>query len=124
VPAVQQTANTSGLTLWNEHIHRKGILVGLKVDNRSTYNEALKFYDCFLTTSGRLVSGGAAEAREDFDTHTASGKVRVELSVPAGEFVSLSEDDLNEAVFLGDARVVGSTTTSDCIVVAQYRLDR
>lgn len=121
MPTVQQTANTSGLSLWTEALHRKVQLVGLQIDNRSLYNEMIQVYDCFLTTSGRLVSGGAAGSQEDFDTYTASGKIKLQVSVPAGEVMSLGEEDLKEAEFLGDGRVVGDTTTSDCVIVARYR---
>lgn len=117
----RQTSNTSGLTLWSEHIHKKAQLVGLQMENLYTAQVKVKLYDNFLTTSGRLASGGAAESREDFDTYTASGKIRFERTVPMGESLSFDERALAGVEFLGDARVVGDATTSDLVVIAQYR---
>ncbi|MDP2953979.1 MAG: hypothetical protein Q8O76_11770, partial [Chloroflexota bacterium] len=62
--------------------------MGLQLENLHTAQVKVKLYDNFLTTSGRLVSGGAAESREDFDTHTASGKIRFEVTVPMGQSLS------------------------------------
>ena len=121
MPTARQTSNTSGLTLWNEHIHRKAELLGLKIENLYTAQVNVKLYDNFLTASGKLVSGGASESREDFATHTASGKIRFEVTAPAGESLSYGEEDLKGVEFLGDARVVGGVTTANCIVITQYR---
>lgn len=121
MPTARQTSNTSGLALWSENIHKRAQLVGVQIENLYTGQVNVKLYDNFLTTSGRLVSGGAAENREDFDTHTASGKIRFEKPVPMGASLSYGEEQLKGVEFLGDARVVGDVTTSDLVVIAQYR---
>ena len=122
MPSIKASANTSGAVLWNAHEHKKGILEGLKVDNQSIYNEKIDLLDCFSTDSGKTNAAGAAQASEDFETAVASGKVRLQVTVPAGEFMSFGKEDVKECTFLGKAYVRGDTTTSDCVIVAQYHL--
>lgn len=122
MPSVQTDAYTSGRLLWNEHEHKKGILEGLKIDNQSIYDQTIKLYDCFTTDASKTNAAGATQAAEDFETHVLSGKIRLQTTVPTGELVSLGQEDLKEVTFLGKAYVVAGTTTADCIVVAQYRL--
>ena len=122
MPSIKQTANTSGLALWNAHEHKRGILEGLKVDNPSAYDEKIELLDCFSTDASKTTAAGAAQAAEDFASEVASGKVRLQMTVPTGEFVSLGKEDLEEMTFLGKAYVRGDTTTSDCVVVAHYSL--
>lgn len=120
MPSVKVTANTSGAVLWNAHEHKKAELTGLKVDNQSVNNITLKFQDCFITDASKTNALGATQAAEDFSTLIASGKVRMQATVPTGEFVSFPKDDLEGCEFLGAATVIASVTTSDCVIVAQY----
>ena len=121
-PSIQTDAYTSGRALWNEAKHKRGELVGLKVDNRSAYVEELDLYDGFTTTASKTMAAGATQASEDLGaTDVLSGKIRARITVPAGEFHSLGQEDLKEVAFLGKAWVVASTTTADCIIIAQYR---
>lgn len=123
MPSIEQTAYTSGKALWNMHEHKKGILDGLKIDNKSIYDEKISLYDGFTTDSSKTNAAGAAQASEDLGTsHVLSGKVRLQVTVPSGEFISFGKEDLQEITFLGKAWVMGDTTSSDCIVVAQYHL--
>ena len=116
-------SHTSGSALWNIHEHKKGELLGLKIDNQSIYNLKLELMDCFDSDAGKLGSTGATQAAEDLgDTAAASGKRRLQVTVPAGDFLSLGEEDLRGIEFLGAPKVIGSTVTSDCVVVAQYRM--
>lgn len=123
MPTKKETADTAGKTLWNEHIHKKAVLTGVQINNKSEYNEDLSFRDCFLAMSSKACSGGGAIAPEYLGVSGfASGLVKLEVSVPAGEFVSLGEEDLKNCEFIGKGAVIGSATTSDCVVVAQYQL--
>lgn len=124
MPSIKATANTSGAVLWTPVSGGplKGILQGLKIDNPTIYDEKLELLDCFSTDASKAVAAGAAQGAEDFVSQVASGKIRLQMTVPAGDFVSLGKEDLKEITFLGAAYVRGSTTTSDCVVVAQYSL--
>jgi hypothetical protein len=122
MPAIKTTANTSGAALWNQNTHKKGSLLGLKVDNQSANPMKLDLLDCFTTTASKANSNSATQAAEDFQTAVASGKVRFQMTVPTGDFVSLGKEDLREVTFLGKAYVRGDATTSDCVVVATYKL--
>lgn len=122
MPAIKQTMNTSGLALWNAHEHKKGELLGLTIDNQHTAEEQVKLYDCF-TTDASTAQAGTTQAAENLGTtHPLSGKVRLQLTVPTGESVSLGQEDLKGTEFLGAGYVVGSVETSDCIVIARYQL--
>jgi len=122
MPAIKVTANTSGLALWNAHEHKRGVLLGLRVDNPSINDEKIELIDGFKTDASKTNAAGAAQAIEDFLTDVASGKIRLQMTVPAGDFVSLGKDDLREVTFLGKSYVRGDTTTSDCVVTAMYEL--
>ena len=124
MPAVKQTANTSGLLLWNIHEHKKGFLDGLTIDNQHTAEEKVNLYDCFTTDASKTGATGATQAAENLGTtHPLSGKIRLQLTAPAGESVKLGQEDCKGIDFLGAAYVVGSVETSDCVVVAQYHLE-
>lgn len=123
MPAIKVTANTSGAALWNAHEHKIGILEGLKIDNPTIYDEKIDLLDAFTTDASKLNSTGATVAAEDLgSTVLASGRVRLQMTVPLGESLSLGKEDLQEVTFLGKAYARGSTTTSDCVVIAQYKL--
>lgn len=119
----KQTANTSGLTLWNFHEHKVGILEGLQINNQSANVEKIQLYDQFVTDASKTMAADAAQAAESYGSgHPLSGICRVEVSVPAGEFLGLGKEDLPDVKFLGACAVVGSTQSSDCVVIAQYDL--
>lgn len=116
-------AHTSGVLLFNAHEHKVADLVGLRIDNSSINNEKIELLDGFTTDAGKLNATGATQAAEDLGTTTvASGLIRLQMTVPAGEFQSLGKEDLREVVFLGAGYVRGSVNTSDCVVVASYKL--
>lgn len=121
MPAVRQDAYTSGRLLFNSNLHRRTQLVGLSVDNQGVVDQKIELYDGFTTTASKTNAAGATQAAEDFTTDVLSGKRRLQITVPVGQFVSLEERALKEVTFLGKAWVVASTTTSDCVVVAQYK---
>lgn len=112
-------ANTAAMRLWAANEHKKGDLLGLKLDNQHNTEVNLKFRDSFTTDAG-YTSGGAAYAAESLISGSAVG--RMEVTVPPGECISLGKDDLEGIEFLGRAKVIADVTTSNCIITAQYRL--
>lgn len=124
MPAKQVTADTAGQTLFTivSGAGLKGQAEGLKIDNQHSTPEKIQLYDCFTTDPSNTMAAGAAQAGEDFFAAVLSGKVRFQMTVPAGESVSLGKEDLLEVTFFGKAYVVGSSTSSDCVVIAQYSL--
>lgn len=122
-PAIKHDAYTSGRLLWNESKHKKTELIGLTVDNQGSVPNTIKMYDCFTAVSGKYASGGATYSQEDLGaTNVLSGKIRKQLTVPAGETVHLSESDVKETTFLGKVYAVATTTDTDCIITCQYQL--
>jgi hypothetical protein len=125
MPSKQVQAYTSGHTgaLWNAHEHKKGVLGGLTIDNKHTVQETVKLYDCFTTDASKTGSTGATQAAENFGTtNVLSGKVRLQVTVPAGEAQNLGENELKDIEFLGKATAIASVESSQCVIVAQYRL--
>jgi hypothetical protein len=123
MPSKRVTAYTSGFAglLFNERTHHKVELTGITVDNRHTTQETIKFYDCFTTTSGHFMSGGAAQGSENLGTtNVLSGIVRQEFTVPTGETLIRGTEDLKGTVFLGRGAAIASAETSDCVIVCQY----
>jgi len=109
-------ARTAGATLWNVHEHKKGELLGLKVDNDTVQPETIQVRDTFTTDTG-YTSGGSA-----YTGVLTSGYGRLRITVPAGDVVSLGEEDLKGIEYLGMAVAVASVEASGCIITAQYRL--
>ena len=112
----------SGL-LWNPHKHKRAELLGLTIDNQNTVAQKIKLYDGFGTTSSKTGATGAEQAAEFRGTsNVLSGLTRLELTVPAGETQKLGKEDCEGIEFLGRANAIADTTTSDCIIIAQYKL--
>jgi len=112
-------AQTNGMYLWLENEHKKGILDGLKIDNQSVYTEKINLKDAFSTDAG-YTSGGSAYSAQALVSGSAINKFQI--TVAAGDVISLGEEDLKGLEFLGRATVVADTTTSNCIITGQYHL--
>lgn len=124
MPTARTTAYISGHSglLWNQQVHKKADLLGLTIDNRHTSLETIKLYDCFTATSGKAGATGTAMSQEDLGTtHVLSGKVRLEVTVPASETLKLGQEDCKGIEFLGKVSVIASVETSDCVIIAQYQ---
>ena len=122
VQAYPLTSGYAGL-LWNAHEHKKAELLGLTVDNLHTAPQTIKLYDGFDTDASKTGSTGATQAAEYLMlSGVGSGLIRQQLTVPAGETVSLGEEDLRGTEFLGRGTAVASALSSDCIVICRYKL--
>jgi len=108
--------------LWNAHKHKRAELTGLTIDNQYTAEETIKLYDGFATDASKTGAAGATQAAEFLGTsNVQSGFTRLQLTVPAGESVKLSEQDCKGIEFLGRASAIAGVTTSDCVIIAQYK---
>lgn len=122
-PTVKVTANTSGVAIFNLNEHKTAELLGLRVDNRAAQDVKIDLLDCFTTDASKLNATGATQAAEDLgSTAVASGRIRLQLTVPTLESISLGKPDLEEVTFLGKGYVRGDLTTSDAVIVASYKL--
>lgn len=122
VQAYPYTSGYAGL-LWNEQVHKKAELLGLTVDNQHNAAETVLLYDGFDTDASKAAATGATQAAEYLKlSGVTSGLIRLQVTVPAGETVKLGEEDLRGIEFLGRASAVASALSSDCIIIAQYRL--
>ncbi|MBA7671407.1 hypothetical protein ES703_79565 [subsurface metagenome] len=109
--------------LWNAHEHKRAELLGLTIDNQNTVAQKVKLYDGFVTDASKTGAAGDTEAAEFKGTsNVQSGLIRLELTVPAGETHKLGKEDCEGIEFLGRANAIADTTTSDCIIIAQYKL--
>lgn len=113
------SATTAGQDLWGEHTHKKGHLLGLKIDNRDSNPEKITLRDNFVTDAG-YTSGGSAYSAETLSG--GGGLTKFQVTVPAGDSISLGEEDCRGLEFLGRVDAVGSVETSNCIITAQYKL--
>jgi len=122
VQAYPYTSGYPGL-LWNYHEHKKAELLGLTVDNQSIAEQTVKLYDGFDTDASKTGAAGATQAAEYLKlSGVTSGLIRLQLTVPAGETQKLGDEDCKGIEFLGRGTAVASTLTSDCVIIAQYRL--
>jgi len=109
--------------LWNAHKHKRAELLGLTIDNQYTAPQTIKLYDGFATDASRIGATKTAQAAEFKGTsNILSGLIRLELTVPTGETQKLGKEDCEGIEFLGRANAIADTTTSDCIIIAQYKL--
>ncbi|GAJ21631.1 unnamed protein product, partial [marine sediment metagenome] len=108
-------ASGSGL-LWNAHEHKRAELLGLTIDNQYTAAQKIRLYDGFATDASKTgATGTAQDAESKGALSVASGLIRLELTVPAGESQKLGKEDCEGIEFLGRANAIADTTTSDCI---------
>ena len=122
MPAKDITANTSGAALWNEELHKGAELLGVTIDNKHTEPETLQLMDCFATDASKLGSTGADQAAEYLGVSgCASGRLRLQMTVPAGETQKLGEEDCKGIEFIGSAYGIGSVTNTNCVIICQYR---
>ena len=109
--------------LWSAHEHKRAELLGLTVDNRHTAALKIQLYDGFATDASKTGSTGATQAAEFLGTsNVQSGLIRLEITLPAGKTQKLGKEDCEGIEFLGRANAIADTTTSDCIIIAQYKL--
>lgn len=109
--------------LWNAHEHKRAELLGLTIDNQYEAAQKIKLFDGFATDASKTGAAGATQDAEPLGSiNVASGLVRLELTVPAGETQKLGKEDCEGIEFLGRANAIADTTTSDCIIIAQYKL--
>ena len=111
----------TGADLWAKHEHKKGTLLGLKVDNQYSAAQKIRLMDNFVTDSGYTSGGSAYSAATYSGTGTAIKKLQI--TVPAGDVISLGEDDLKGIEFLGRAMAVATTSHGNTVITAQYKLD-
>jgi len=109
-------AHTTVQELWAAHEHKKGQLLGLKVDNQYSAAEKIQLLDDFTTDSG-YTSGGSAYA-----SAVVSNFTRMQVPGPAGDCISLGEEECKGIEFLGRALALGSAIASGCVITAQYKL--
>ncbi|KKN87054.1 hypothetical protein LCGC14_0263240 [marine sediment metagenome] len=108
--------------LWNAHRHKKAELLGLTIDNQSVANQTVSLYDGFVTIASRVGATGVVQAIEFLGvSNVISGLVRLQITVPTGETVKLGEEDCKGIEFIGRVNAMASTTTSDCVIIAQYQ---
>jgi len=109
--------------LFSAHQHKRAELLGLTIDNQHTAALKIQLYDGFVTDASKTGAAGATQAAEFKGTSSVlSGLIRLELTVPAGDTQKLGKEDCEGIEFLGRGNVVADTTTSDCIIIAQYKL--
>lgn len=122
---VQAYPSTSGFAgaLWNAHEHKRAELLGLTIDNQSPDDQTVKLMDGFATDASETGAADAAKAAEYLGvSNVISGFTRLQITVPATESVKLGEKDCKGIEFLGRGTAIASTLTSDCVIIAQYRL--
>ncbi|GAI45830.1 unnamed protein product [marine sediment metagenome] len=109
--------------LWSAHKHKRAELLGLTIDNRYTAPQTIKLYDGFATDTSKIGSTGDTQTAEFRGTsNVLSGLIRLEMTVPAGETQKLGEEDCKGIEFLGRANAIADVITSDCVIIAQYKL--
>jgi len=122
VQAYPYTSGYPGL-LWNAHEHKKAELLGLTVDNQSLADQKVQLFDGFDTDASKTGAAGATQAAEYLKlSGVTSGLIRLQFTVPTGESVKLGEEDCKGIEFLGRGTAVATSLTSDCVIIAQYRL--
>lgn len=109
--------------LWSAHEHKRAELLGLTIDNQYSAKQKIKLIDSFATDASKTGAAGATQAAEFRGTsNILSGLIRLELTVPPGETQKLGKEDCEGIEFLGRANAIADTTTSDCVIIAQYKL--
>ena len=109
--------------LWKAHEHKRAELLGLTIDNQYEAAQKVKLYDGFATDASKTgATGTTQDAESKGALSVASGLIRLELTVPAGESQKLGKEDCEGIEFLGRANAIADTTSSDCIIIAQYKL--
>jgi len=108
--------------LWNAHKHKRAELLGLTIDNQYSAEEKIQLHDGFVTDASKTGAAGATQAAEFLGTsNVQSGFIRFEITVPAGESVKVGKEDCEGIEFLGRANAIAGVTTSDCIILVQYK---
>jgi len=112
MPTARVTANTTAQTLWTTPKHHKGKLKALNIDNQSTVALTIRIQDVFTPDP----SAGVA-------TPTQQTIERVQITVAAGASVSLSEDSLVDAEFLGVVSAIANDIQAACVIIAIYEFE-
>jgi len=114
------SAVDTGVDMWAENEHKKGILLGLKVDNQYSSDQKIQLMDNIVTDSG-YTSGGSAYSAATYSGYGDAIK-KFQITVPAGDSVSLGKEDCKGIEFLGRAMAVATTSHGNTVITAQYKL--
>lgn len=114
------TATTTAAALASETPNAKIKPTGLKVDNKGAQDVAVKLEDSFTSDACKTTAGATYAAQ----TLTGTSRIlRLQVTVKAGQSVSLNEDDLKGIEFIGDIYHVEDVDEADCAIIAQFKVE-
>jgi len=106
------TSDTAAQTLFATPKHVVGRMSAINIDNQSTALRTLILQDIFTP-----------DASVGVTSPTEQTVVRHQISVSAGQSVSIDKNTLEDLRFLGTAKVAGDTTSTLCVIVANYHFE-
>lgn len=106
------TSNITAQTLFATPKHVVGRMSAINIDNQSAALRTLILQDIFTP-----------DASVGVTSPTEKEVVRLQISVAAGQSVSVDKNTLEDLRFLGTAKVIGDTSSSVCVIVANYHFE-
>jgi len=103
---------TTATTLFTTPEHQKGVITGLNVDNQSAVALTLILQDVFTP-----------DASVGQTSPSLQTIARLQISVAAGQSISVDRNSLENINILGIAKMLGSATQATCVIVANYHFE-
>lgn len=102
---------TTATTLFTTPEHQRGVITGLNIDNQYSTALTLILQDVFTTDA----SNGASA--------TTVTDARLQITVAAGQSVSVDRNSLENIKILGICKMLGSATSTLCVIIVNYNFE-
>lgn len=103
---------TIAQTIFATPKHQTGKVTAINIDNQSAGARTLIFQDIFTP-----------DASVGQTSPTEQTVVRLQITIAAGQSVSVDKNTLEDLRFLGTAKVVGDATSTLCVILTNYHFE-
>lgn len=103
---------TTAVTIFAAPEHQTGKITAINIDNQSAVARTLIFQDVFTP-----------DASVGTTSPTEQTVVRLQVTIAAGQSISVDRNTLEDIRILGTAKVVGDATSTLCVILTNYHFE-
>ena len=111
MPTARVACHTTAVALWSETLHKKGKISAVNIDNGSVDPQTIRIRDVFTPDASIGTPSPSEQTIE-----------RLQVTVPAGQSLSVDKNSLEKIEMLGAAYAIGGAIAATCIIIVGYDL--
>lgn len=112
MPTAKATSHTTAQALFSTPEHVVGKITAINIDNQSGGNRTLRIQDEFTPDPSVGTPSPVPETKERF-----------QITVSAGQSVSVDKNSLENIRILGDCKSIGDDIQALCVIVVNYHFE-